>query len=241
VTSRGAEVRGAGDTSGGDLSPALLPRVLIVWTSDAPSRSRPARQPSAVVRAVALVIGLLASAASPPRAVADPEFIFGQGTWILALEAGAGSQVGQDDRSNVAFVSLAPRLSILPFDPFGPDWLRGNVDVGLEGWFQHYTHPSRTLAAGLKLAARYYLLRWGHWVPYAEVTAGVGGTSLNVKEIDSNFTFVLEGGAGVAYMVDRQAVSVGVRFFHVSNGDLATPNTGVNALAGRLGISVFFP
>jgi hypothetical protein len=215
--------------------------VLIVWTSDAPSRSRPARQPSAVVRAVALVIGLLASAASPPRAVADPEFIFGQGTWILALEAGAGSQVGQDDRSNVAFVSLAPRLSILPFDPFGPDWLRGNVDVGLEGWFQHYTHPSRTLAAGLKLAARYYLLRWGHWVPYAEVTAGVGATSLNVKEIDSNFTFVLEGGAGVAYMVDRQAVSVGVRFFHVSNGDLATPNTGVNALAGRLGISVFFP
>jgi hypothetical protein len=187
------------------------------------------------------MIGLLASATSPPRAVADSESTFSHGTWIFALEAGAGSQVGHEHRSDVAFVSLTPRLSILPLDPFGPDWLRGNVEVGIEGWFQHYTHPSRSLTEGLKLAARYYLLRWERWVPYVEMTAGVGGTSLNVKEIDSNFTFVLEGGAGVAYMVARQAVTVGVRFFHVSNGDLATPNTGVNAIAGRIGVSVFFP
>jgi hypothetical protein len=85
------------------------------------------------------------------------------------------------------------------------------------------------------------VLRWKRWVPYVEATAGVGGTSLNVREIDSNFTFILEGGAGIAYMVERQAVTVGVRLFHVSNGDLATPNTGVNAVAGRLGVSVFFP
>lgn len=194
------------------------------------------------MRAVAAVIGLLASAASPPRAVAETESTFGRGTWVFSLEAGAGSQVvGREDRSNVAFVSLEPRLSILPFDPFGPDWLRGNVEVGLEGWFVHYTHPSRMLGAGLKLGARYHLLRRGHWVPYVEMTAGVGGTSLNVREINSNFTFVLEGGTGVAYVVARQAVTMGVRFFHVSNGDLATRNTGVNAIAGRLGVSVFFP
>src|SRR5262245_60327172 len=193
-------------------------------------------------RVVASLIGLLMLAASPPAAGADSETVFERGTWVLGLEAGAGSQVlGRDDRSNVAFVNLTPRLSILPFDPFGPDWLRGNVELGLEGWLQHFTHPSRTMAAGFKLAARHHVLRWKRWVPYVEATAGMGGTSLNVREIDSNFTFVLEGGAGIAYVVERQAVSVGVRFFHVSNGDLATPNTGVNALSGRLGISVFFP
>jgi hypothetical protein len=201
---------------------------------------------------VAALIGALVSAA-PAAAVADTEVLFWRGTWIFALELGGGTCIcgraggggarvlGVNDRSNVAFVSLTPRLSILPFDAFGPAWLRGNVELGVEGWFQHYTHPGRALAAGMKLAARYHVLRWRRWVPYVEATAGVGGTSLNVREIDSNFTFVLESGAGIAYVVERQAVTIGVRFFHVSNGDLATPNTGVNAVAGRLGISVFFP
>jgi hypothetical protein len=204
-------------------------------------QSGPARR-SGAVRCVAVVLGLLATAVSPSQALADSELLFGRGTWIFSVEAGAGSQVGAADRSHVTLVSLEPRLSLLPFDPFGPDWLRGNVEVGLEGWLVHYKHPGRSLGTGVKLAARYHLLRWKRWVPYVEGTAGVGGTSLNVEEIDSDFTFVLEAGAGVAYLVGHQkAVTVGVRLFHVSNGDLATPNTGVNALAGRLGISVFFP
>jgi hypothetical protein len=190
----------------------------------------------------AVVILVLASWAWPARAAGEAEVVFGRGTLVLSLEAGAGSQVLHgEDPSNVAFVGLGPRLSILPFDPFGPDWLRANVEFGLEGWFQHYTHPSRSLAAGIKLATRYHLLRWARWVPYVEALAGVGGTSLNVREIASDFTFVLEAGAGVAYLVERQAITVGVRFLHVSNADLATPNTGVNAVSGRLGITVFFP
>jgi hypothetical protein len=118
--------------------------------SGAASHLDRARLCLALARAAAARVGVLASAASPPAAVADSEAMFGRGTWVLALEAGAGSQVlGREDRSNVAFVSLAPRLSILPLDPFGPDWLRGNVELGLEGWLQHYTSPSRTLGAGL--------------------------------------------------------------------------------------------
>jgi hypothetical protein len=212
-----------------------------IWFLGGGAPAGRARRRAALGRARAALVGALV-VATPATALADSEVMLRRGTWVFALEAGAGSQVlGGDDRSNVAFVSLSPRLSMLPLDAFGPDWLRGNVELGVEGWFQHYTHPGRALAAGLKLAARYHVLRWRRWVPYLEATAGVGGTSLNVGEIDSNFTFVLEGGAGVAYVVERQAVAVGVRFFHVSNGDLATPNTGVNAVAGRLGISVFFP
>lgn len=210
--------------------------------SGAAALHRSSWQRARLSRAVALLIGVLAAATSPASAAAEAEAVFGRGTWVFSLEAGAGSQVlGREDRSNVAFVSLAPRVSTLPFDPFGPDWLRGNVELGLEGWFQHYTHPARTLAAGLKVAARYHLLRWARWVPFVEATAGVGGTSLNVREIDSNFTFVLEAGAGLAYVIGRQAVTVGVRLHHVSNGDFATPNTGVNAIAGCLGVTVFFP
>jgi hypothetical protein len=201
-----------------------------------------ARHRATLARVAAALLAVLAFAASPRTAVADSDVAFGRGTWVFALETDAGSQVlGRDDRSNVAFVSLTPRLSILPLDPFGPDWLRGNLELGVEGWLQHYSHPGRALAAGLKLAARYHVLRWKRWVPYVEATAGVGGTSLNVREIDSDFTFILEGGAGIAYVVGRQAVTVGVRFVHLSNGDLAEPNTGVNAVAGCLGVSVFFP
>jgi len=213
-----------------------------------PLRSRAAalgarpRRRSSRARAVTALVAALIAGAAPPAAADDLEALFGRGAWIVGLDVGAGSQaLGRDERSDVAFFSLSPRVSLLPFDPFGPDWLRGTVELGLEGWFQHYTYPARTLGVGLKLAARYHVLRGSRWVPYVEATAGAGGTSLNVPEIDSNFTFVLEAGAGVAYVVERKAVTIGVRLFHVSNADLDTPNTGVNAIAGHLGIAVFLP
>ena len=78
-------------------------------------------------------------------------------------------------------------------------------------------------------------------MPYLEFLAGVGATDLAVKEINSRWTFVLEGGAGLAYMVtDRLAVSAGARLYHVSNAETKQPNLGVNALEGVAGISWFF-
>ena len=74
----------------------------------------------------------------------------------------------------------------------------------------------------------------------ATKAAGAGGTSLRVPEINSSFTFVLEGGAGLAYFVtDKVAVNFGYRFQHISNGNTSSPNRGFNSDSGVIGVSYF--
>jgi lipid A 3-O-deacylase len=85
------------------------------------------------------------------------------------------------------------------------------------------------------------MIGFGRLVPYFEGTAGAGGTSLRVKEIDSTFTFVLEAGAGPAYFVtDTVALNVGHRYQHISNGRTSNPNRGFNSDSGLGGVSFYF-
>jgi len=88
---------------------------------------------------------------------------------------------------------------------------------------------------------RYHLIGLGRLVPYLEGTAGAGGTSLRVREIDSTLTFVLEAGAGGLYFItDVVALNAGYRFQHISNGHIANPNRGFNSDTGIGGVSFYF-
>ena len=94
---------------------------------------------------------------------------------------------------------------------------------------------------GLKVALRYHFLGASPIFPYVEVTAGAGGTSLNVPEKRSDFTFVLEAGIGLGYfLTDGVQLTAGYRFQHISNGNIEKPNRGFNSDAGVLGVSFFF-
>jgi len=188
---------------------------------------------------VALLVlgGVLAPAAAWAY---DADESFAQGTWIAGVLLGGGRDfpLKNSDPTDVSFVNLLPRISILPWAPFGSRWWKGALELGVEGWLQYYTEPARATAFGLKAASRYHFIGLGRLVPYVELLAGVGATSLNVKEIDSNVTFVLEAGAGLAYMItERIAVSAGYRFYHVSNAGIAQPNAGVNAHEAVAGVS----
>jgi len=143
--------------------------------------------------------------------------------------------------SDISFITETPRFSYLFFAPFGSGFLRSAFEPGLEGWFQQYVSPSGATANGLKITARYHLLSLGRFVPYLEGTAGAGGTSLRVPEINSTFTFVLEAGAGLSFFVtDRLAVNAGYRFQHISNGHTSDRNRGFNSDSGVIGVSYFF-
>ena len=188
---------------------------------------------------------VLALAACGAAAAFDPDQEFAKGTVIAGLQVGGGAQTripGDPPITGISFLNLTPRLSYLPFRPFGSGLLKSALEPGLEGWFQYYLEPSKSYTAeGLKVALRYHFIGLGPLVPYLEATAGVGGTTLNVNEIRSNFTFVLEGGGGVSYFVaPAWSVNVGYRFQHISNADLAGPNRGVNSNTGVLGVSYHF-
>jgi lipid A 3-O-deacylase len=174
----------------------------------------------------------------------DPEETFAKGTKIFGLQVGGGAAnnvEGHREVSDISFITETPRFSYLFFAPFGSGFLRSAFEPGLEGWFQQYVSPSGATANGLKITARYHLLSLGRFVPYLEGTAGAGGTSLRVPEINSTFTFVLEAGAGLSFFVtDRLAVNAGYRFQHISNGHTSDRNRGFNSDSGVIGVSYFF-
>jgi lipid A 3-O-deacylase len=179
-----------------------------------------------------------------PAAAFDPEATFARGTTIFGLQVGGGAAnniEGHRTVSDISFITETPRLSYLFFNPFGSGLLRSAFEPGLEGWFQQYLSPHSATAQGLKATGRYHFIGLGRFVPYLEGTAGAGGTSLRVPEIDSTFTFVLEAGAGLSYFVtDKLAVNAGYRFQHISNGHTSNPNRGFNSDSGVVGVSYYF-
>ena len=179
-----------------------------------------------------------------PAAAFDPEATFARGTTIFGLQVGGGAAnniEGHRTVSDISFITETPRLSYLFLDPFGSGLLRSAFEPGLEGWFQQYLSPHSATAQGLKVTGRYHFIGLGRFVPYLEGTAGAGGTSLRVPEIDSTFTFVLEAGAGLSFFVtDKVAVNAGYRFQHISNGHTSNPNRGFNSDSGVVGVSYYF-
>jgi opacity protein-like surface antigen len=192
--------------------------------------------------ALAGLLLLLAAPAAAQETDLDREFA--KGSTIFGLQVGGGVQnnvEGHRTISGISFVNLTPRLSYLPFAPFGSGWYKGALEPGLEGWFQYYLSPEQATAEGLKLAARYHFIGLGPFVPYFEATAGAAGTNLDVMEIRSTFTFVLEAGAGLSFFVaPGVAINAGYRFQHISNGGTSTPNRGFNSDSGVVGVSFFF-
>jgi hypothetical protein len=191
--------------------------------------------------AVLLVLGLLALA--PAAHAYDAQQTFGAGSMVVSPEFGYGDQHNLEDHhdfSDVKFLQLGVRISWLPFSPAGPGPLHGSLELGLQPLYQRYLDPN-AFFAGLGATARYHFLALGRFVPYVEAAAFAGGTDLNVREIDSNFTFLLWAGVGTSFFVtDRTAIYAGYRWTHVSNGNTDQPNRGLEAHTGVLGVSFFF-
>mgnify|MGYP001581272334 CR=1 FL=1 len=175
----------------------------------------------------------------------DPSQTFREGTVVFSGEAGYGEQTnvdGFDEQTDLKFWNAGARVSIVPFGPTGSGFVYGALETGLGPLYQRYTDPVNAHFAGLAAAARYHFLSLGVFVPYVELVAAVGRTDLRVREIRSDFAFLLLGGVGASFFVtDETALYAGYRFEHVSNGNSSTPNRGFEAHTGVVGLSFYFP
>jgi hypothetical protein len=173
----------------------------------------------------------------------DPVPTFRRGTKVWSVEAGGGRQDNVENVSDETDLTLWPagvRVGLLPTEPLGTGALRGAFELGLEALVQRYTGPVQASFAGLGLVGRLHALGLGRIVPYVEVIGAAGATDLEVREIDSTFTFWLAGGLGVSlFVAERTALYVGYRLVHVSNGNTDTPNRGLEAHTGLIGVSFF--
>jgi opacity protein-like surface antigen len=192
------------------------------------------------VRAIILGGGLVASLAAP---VAAFDADFAPGTLVVSVEGGGGDQsnLTGETKTDLTLWYAAARLGILPFGTAGPGPVRGAFEIGIGPIYQQYTEPVNAYYAGLGLFLRYGFVALGRLVPYIEAAGAVGGTNLNIREIDSDFAFWLAAGAGASFFVtERVAIYAGYRLVHVSNGNIDEPNTGFEAHTGMAGVSFYF-
>jgi lipid A 3-O-deacylase len=190
---------------------------------------------------VATVLGALGS--SQVASAFDAEQTFHKGAFILSVEGAYGEQFnleGKRQFSGLEFFNGGVRFSLLPFGTAGPGFLRGALEIGLEPIYQRYTEPVDAFFAGLAAVGRYHFLSLGRFVPYLELAGAAGGTDLRVREIRSDFAFLLFGGVGASvFLTDTAAVYAGYRYEHVSNGGTERPNRGFEAHVGVIGLSFF--
>jgi len=192
------------------------------------------------------VLGVLLLAIASPAAAFDANETFRAKTFVLSVEGGVGDQSNLENHrreTGFEFWNAGVRFSLLPFGvSFAGSPFAGALEVGLEPFYQKYTEPRSAFFAGLGAAFRYHFLALGRVVPYVELFAAAGGTDVSSHEIDSDFTFLLQGGPGLSILItDRAAIYGGYRFQHVSNGNTSRPNRGFESHSGVFGVSVFFP
>lgn len=201
--------------------------------------------------ALATVILLLLVAVARPAAAFDAEKTFAKGTVVLSAEGAYGWQFnleGFSDWTKLEFWNLGVRASMLPFNPTGVKGLPlyGSLEIGLQPVYQRYTEPDEAkdaFWAGLAAVFRYHFLglSFARVVPYVEVAGAAGGTDLDVREIKSNFSFLLWGELGASvFLTDSAALYAGYRLEHNSNGAIERPNRGWESHVAVVGVSYYF-
>ncbi|MCW5785493.1 MAG: acyloxyacyl hydrolase [Nitrospirales bacterium] len=166
------------------------------------------------------------------------EFGFLTGYWQ------GNNAFGNEPSANRSAVYFLPQLGLVLTDEIGSGWTSGNVEVLIEPLAAHYYQPFSASAFGGSVMVKYNFLDFGRWMPFWDGGAGMLWTDLGprIPEQSTQFNFVLQTGPGVSYFVtENTAVTLGIRFHHISNAGIGERNIGLNGCLFNVGISFFSP
>lgn len=115
----------------------------------------------------------------------------------------------------------------------------GSLSLGAESVLFRTRQPSESYNVGVMPRLRYVFGNRALVRPYLEGGGGgIWGTLAGTPEQASNVNFLLMAGAGVSWFFSpHMAVSMGYRFYHISNAGLGDPNSGLNYNYPFIGLS----
>jgi opacity protein-like surface antigen len=169
-----------------------------------------------------------------------------RGSLEIGLMSGylQGNELSTSTSSNRSALYILPRAAMVMTPELGSRFYAGNLAVGLEPLYAHYFKPFGATAAGGSLLFKYNFLAFGRWMPFWDVGLGMLWTNLapRIPEQSTPFNFVLETGPGVQYFAtEKLALTIGVRYHHISNARISDRDLGLNSILAYMGISVFLP
>jgi len=186
---------------------------------------------------VVVFVAVYAAQASVCCAQGSPENSSSE--WQVWTGGGHGINGSQ---SGTGVWNLGLRYGLLLSAPHGPGFLRGQLEYALDVvpvWV--ISQKTDTVyGAGVNPFAFKWILSSAKKVkPFFQIEGGVLFTARNVPEGTSQINFTTSGGFGAHFLGEKHNFSAEVRFQHISNAGLSTPNPGINTIQVRIGFGAF--
>jgi hypothetical protein len=185
------------------------------------------------------VIGLLAVlfSARDLRAQGSPE----NSSRELQIWTGGGHGIN-GSTSDTGVWNLGLRYGLILTSPHGPGFLKGQLEYAFDvvpAWV--LTQKTNTAYGGgvNPFAFKWILSQPKKVKPFFEIEGGTLFTNTKVPENTSQINFTSSGALGMHILGEKHNWSAEVRFMHISNAGMTTPNPGINTIQVRIGWGIF--
>jgi lipid A 3-O-deacylase len=190
-----------------------------------------------IIRSILAVVACFASFAPAAQAQAGPE----NGGHDLQIWTGGGHGLnGSTSSTGVWNVGL--RYGWVITDPIGPGFLKGRFEYAVDVVPMFMLTQRNGTAYGFGLNP--FALKWNFAkprsvTPYFELGGGTLFTNTQVPSGTSRVNFTTSGALGLHFPRSKYNWSAELRFMHISNAGLTSPNPGINTLQVRIGFGRF--
>ena len=156
--------------------------------------------------------------------------------------AGGGHSVS-GGRGNIGAFNAGLRYGWILTGPHLPSFIRGRFEYAVDAVPLFLVFQPTNTAYGVgfdPLGLKWNFERHGRILPYLELTGGTVFTNHNVPPGTNTVNFMDQAAFGMHILGANHNVSLELRYMHISNAGLATPNPGVNTVQVRLEVGRFF-
>jgi lipid A 3-O-deacylase len=189
------------------------------------------------MRSIVRICFFLLIASLVSFAQAAPE----QGGHEVQIWMGGGHSVPGGTKNTSAF-NMGLRYGWIISGPHLPGFLRGRFEYAVDAVpiFLVFQRTNTAYGAGFDpLGLKWNFERHGRISPYLELTGGTLFTNHNVPTGTNTVNFMDQAALGMHLLGPRRNVALEIRYMHISNAGLATPNPGVNTVQVRVGLGRF--
>jgi lipid A 3-O-deacylase len=186
-------------------------------------------------RVIAIAVLLLSSVAWAQQRPED-------GGREIQLWTGGGPSV-PGGTSDTSVWNVGVRYGWILTRPHGPGFLKGRFEYVVDAVpvFMVFQRYNTAYGAGFNpLGLKWDFAARGRIEPYLELGGGTLFTNHQVPIGTSAVNFTPSAALGMHLLDDKYAFSVEVRYLHISNAGLSSPNPGVNTVEVRVGWGKFF-
>jgi hypothetical protein len=160
----------------------------------------------------------------------------------LQVWSGGGHSVA-GGTSKTGVWNLGLRYGWILTQPHGPGFLSGRFEYAVDAVpaFLVFQPANTAYGAGINpLNLKWDFATRGSVVPYLELSGGTLFTSEDVPTGTDRVNFTSCAAIGAHFLGEKRNWSIELRYMHISNAGLTTPNPGINTVQVRVGIGKFF-